>query len=94
MGIPTGGKILHSHSHTHDNPEIYSSSFGEMIYNWGISPSSKKDLDPNPDPDPDPNLQKDLRFDHDPLKDPFNNSHRTITFSAAPGRRCFMALFR
>ena len=35
--------------------------------------------------------KKNLRSDHDPQKDPFNNSQRTIIVSTAPGRRCLMA---
>ena len=49
------------------------------IYRALVDPQ-KKDL---LDPDPDPNLSKDLRSDHDPPKDPFNNSQRTIIFSTA-----------
>ena len=30
-------------------------------------------------------LQKDLRSDHDPQKDPFNKSHRTIIFCPSHG---------
>ena len=57
-----------------------------MIVYRALDDPQKKDLDPDPDPNLkrifDPItiliLQRDLRSDHDPQKDPFNKNHRTI----------------